>query len=76
MPASLLARGTPSRSPTAAAVAASNAAAGAEAVFYPSSDGRPMAESMWQGDAILNAVGDLRAALPQALVAAAILVYP
>ena len=51
-------------------------AAGEEAIFYPSSDGRPMAENMWQGEAIMNAASDLKAALPQALVAADILVYP
>ena len=51
-------------------------AAGEQAVFYPCSDGKPMAENMWQGDAIMNAASDLRMARPQALVAADILVYP
>ena len=51
-------------------------AAGEEAVHYPCSDGRPMAENMWQGEAIMNAASDLKAVLPQALVAADILVYP
>ena len=45
-------------------------------VFYPSSDGKPMAENMWQAEAIMAAAGDIRAARPQALVAADILVYP
>ena len=49
----------------------------AEDVFYPSSDGRPMAENMWQGEAIMAAAGDLKVALPDdALVAADILLYP
>ena len=47
-----------------------------EDVFYPSGDGKPMAENMWQGDAIMAAAADLRAARPRALVAADILVYP
>ena len=51
-------------------------AAGEEAVHYPCSDGKRMAENMWQGEAIMNAASDLKAALPQALVAADILVYP
>ena len=50
--------------------------ADADDVFYPSSDGKPMAENMWQGEAIMNAAGDLKVALPDALVAADILVYP
>ena len=50
--------------------------ADADDVFYPSSDGKPMAENMWQGEAIMNAAGDLKVALPHALVAADILVYP
>ena len=44
--------------------------------FYPSSDGRPMAENMWQWRAIHNAAGDIEAVRPDALVAADILVYP
>ena len=66
MPAPLLARDAASRS----------AAVRVDDVFYPSSDGKPMAENMWQADVILNATFDLRAALPEALVAADILLYP
>ena len=67
----------PTPPPAAAAAAASNVrAARAEDVFYPSSDGKPMAENMWQAKAIMNAAGDLGAALPTALVAADILMYP
>ena len=67
----------PTPPPAAAATAASNVrAARAEDVFYPSSDGKPMAENMWQAKAIMNAAGDLGAALPTALVAADILMYP
>ena len=67
----------PTPPPAAAAAAASNVpAARADAVFYPSSDGKPMAENMWQSRAILNAVGDLEATHPTALVAADILMYP
>ena len=75
MPAHLHAKGASSRSvPTAAA---SNVRAnGGDDVFYPSSDGKPMAENMWQADVILNATFDLRAARPEALVAADILLYP
>ena len=47
-----------------------------DGVFYPCSDGRPMAENMWQAEAIMAAAGDIRVARPQALVAADILVYP
>ena len=46
-----------------------------DGVFYPSSDGRPMAENMWQGEAVRTAAGDLTVALPDALVAEDILVY-
>ena len=61
----------------AAAAAASNVGATrADDVFYPSSDGRPMSDDMWQGKAITNADGDLESAHPKALVAADILVYP
>ena len=67
----------PTPPPAAAATAASNVrAARADEVFYPSSDGKPMAENMWQAKAIMNAAGDLGAALPTALVAADILMYP
>ena len=62
--------------PIAEAVAASNARASrADDVFYPSSDGKPMAENMWQADAIMAAADDLRLARPNALVAADILMY-
>ena len=47
-----------------------------EDVFYPSSDGRRMAENTLQGDAIIAAAGDLKVARPDALVAADVLVYP
>ena len=67
----------PTPPPAAAATAASNVpAAPADDVFYPCSDGKPMADNMWQADAIMHAAGDLRAALPTALVAADILMYP
>ena len=67
----------PTPPPAAAATAASNVrAAPADDVYYPCSDGKPMADNMWQANAIMNAAGDLRAALPTALVAADILVYP
>ena len=64
--------------PVTAAAAASNVGAvRADDVFYPSSDGRPMSDNMWQGKAITNADGDLESAHPKALVAADILnVYP
>ena len=67
----------PTPPPAAAAAAASNVrAARVEDVYYPCSDGKPMAENMWQADAIMHTTGDLRAALPTALVAADILMYP
>ena len=47
-----------------------------EDVFYPCSDGRPMADNMWQAEAILHAASDLKVARPGALVAADILMYP
>ena len=60
----------------AAATVASNVRASrADDVFYPSSDGKPMAENMWQADAIMAAADDLRLARPNALVAADILMY-
>ena len=67
--------------PVAAAAAAATTApnvraARADDVFYPSSDGKPMAENMWQGDAIVGVTVDLRSARPNALVAADILMYP
>ena len=67
----------PTPPPAAAVTAASNVpAARADDVYYPCSDGKPMADNMWQADAIMHAAGDLRAALPTALVAADILMYP
>ena len=63
-------------SAAAAAAASSIPATRADDVFYPDSDGKPMAENMWGAKAILNAEGDLGAARPKALVAADILVYP
>ena len=67
----------PTPLPAAAVRAAPNVRpAAAEDVFYPCSDGRPMADNMWQADAIMIAAGDLRAAHPRALVAADVLVYP
>ena len=60
----------------AAATASNVGATRADDVFYPSSDGRPMSDNMWQGKAITNADGDLESAHPKALVAADILVYP
>ena len=74
MPAPPFAKGSPSPSPAAAAAA--NVRVVAADAFYPSSDGRPMAENMWQSRAILHSAGDLEAAHPEALVAADILVYP
>ena len=66
----------PAAAVTAAIAASTVRAAGADDVFYPCSDGKPMADNMWQANAIMNAAGDLRAALPTALVAADILMYP
>ena len=60
----------------AAATASNVGATRADDVFYPSSDGRPMAENMWQAEAIMNAGGDLGSVRPKALVATDILVYP
>ena len=64
--------------PPAAAAAALNIAANASALdaLYPCSDGKPMAESISHGRAIMAAAGDLEAARPDALVAADVLVYP
>ena len=65
------------RAPLPVTAAASNVGAiRVDDVFYPSSDGRPMSDNMWQGKAITNADGDLESARPKALVAADILVYP
>ncbi len=64
--------------PPAAAAAALDIAANADALdaLYPWSDGKPMAESISHGRAIMAAAGDLEAARPDALVAADVLVYP
>ena len=48
----------------------------AQDVLYPCSDGRPMADNVWQSRAILRAAGDLEVAHPEALAVADILVYP
>ena len=48
----------------------------AEDALYPCSDGKRMAEDMWQSRAMLAAAGDLGVALPEALVALDILMYP
>ena len=76
MPAPPFAKASPSPSPAAAVAANVQAVAIAEDAFYPSSDGKPMAENMWQSRAILHTAGDVQAAHPEALVAADILVYP
>ena len=47
-----------------------------EDAFYPSSDGKRMADNTWQAEAIINAASDLAVALPEPFVAADILVYP
>ena len=60
----------------AGAVALGRLAEAAEDLFYPSSDGEPMAQNTWQGDAIVSAAGDLKVALPGAFVAADVFVYP
>ena len=48
----------------------------ADDVFYPSSDGKRMAENTWQGEAIMHAAGDVGMMHPEAFVAADVLVYP
>ena len=53
-----------------------HARAAARDVFYPCSDGRPMADNAWQSRAIVKAAGDLEVAHPDALAVADILVYP
>ena len=67
----------PTPLPAAAATAAPNIhAAQVEEAFYPSSDGRPMTENMWQFRAIVNGAGDIQSAHPGALVTGDILIYP
>ena len=61
--------------PTTAVALGGTAASVDDDAFYPCSDGRPMAENMWQGNAIIATVGDVRMAHPGALVAADIFVY-
>lgn len=61
--------------PTATALAASLDDAEEDAL-YPCSDGKPMADTMWQSRAIVTAVSDLETAYPGALVVADTLVYP
>ena len=60
----------------AASAAPNLRATGVDDVFYPSSDGRPMADDTWQAQAIMQAASDLAVALPEPFVAADILVYP
>ena len=64
--------------PPAAAAAALDIAANGSApdALYPCSDGKPMAESISHGRAIMAAAGDLEAARLDALVAADVPVYP
>ena len=64
----------PASMPAAAALAALNVPV--DEAFYPSSDGKPMAENTWQLWAMVNALCDLEEALPEAFVAADLLVYP
>ena len=67
----------PAKAAAAATTATPNVrAARVDETFYPSSDGKPMAENMWQAKAIVNASGDLEDTHPQALVAEDILMYP
>ena len=68
----------PAPQAAAASPAALNIAANARALdaLYPCSDGKPMAESVSHGRAIMAAAADLEAARPDALVAADVLVYP
>ena len=62
--------------PRSASAALDVRARAARDVFYPCSDGRPMADNAWQSRAILRAAGDLEVAHPDALAVADILVYP
>ena len=47
-----------------------------DGVFYPCDDGLPMSENDWQFVAIVNAVCDLKIALPEAKVMGNMLLYP
>ena len=62
--------------PRSASAALDVHAHAARDVFYPCSDGRPMADNAWQSRAIVRAAGDLEVAHPDALAVADILVYP
>ena len=67
----------PTPLPAAAPSAAPNLhATRVDDVFYPCSDGEPMADNMAQATAMMGAAGDLGSVRPDALVAADILVYP
>ena len=64
--------------PSAAAAAAAldiDTDARAEEALYPCSDGKPMADNMWQSRAIVGAALDLEVVCPEALVVADVLVY-
>ena len=60
----------------AGAVAPGRLSEADEDLFYPSSDGEPMAQNTWQERAMRNAAADLDRARPNAFVAADIFVYP
>ena len=62
--------------PRSASAALDVRARAARDVLYPCSDGRPMADNVWQSRAILRATGDLEVAHPEALAVMDILVYP
>ena len=62
--------------PRSASAALDVRANAARDVLYPCSDGRPMADNVWQSRAILRATGDLEVAHPEALAVMDILVYP
>ena len=67
---------SPMPAPRSAPAALDVRARVARDVFYPCSDGRPMADNVWQSRAILRATGDLEVAHPEALAVMDILVYP
>ena len=71
----------PPRATAASAAATAHAASNVHAkstddVFYPSSDGKPMAENTWQSEVIRHAAGEISVMHPDALVAMDVLVYP
>ena len=78
MPAPLPATATPTATNARAAsiVQTAPVARAEDDVFYPSSDGKRMAENTWQGEAIMHAAGDVGMMHPDAFVAADVLVYP